>query len=135
MALPTFKNNDIISFQLVQNGLVGDERIDVVVTGVVKYAIARMIDTSLAIKHANLYPYFKAKVNDVDDPSGYEYLTVTGRNGVVEVIGLPWINDSTMRIIDGRVATIQISNWREEFRGPLKTFMASMGANFTLNVF
>lgn len=129
------KNSDIVSFQLVQSGIVGDERVEVKVTGVVSYAIARMIDTSIAIKHANLYPYFKDKVENVDDPSVYQYLTLEASNGSVEVVGLPWINDSTLTIIDGRTATLQISNWREEFRGPIRTFMASLGANVTLNVF
>lgn len=126
---------DIISFQLVQNGIVGDERVDVKVGGgQLDFELARKIDPELARKHANLYPYFKTKVNNIDDPSVYGYISVTSRNGESEIIGLPWIMDSTYKVIDGRIATMSIDNWREDWRAPIQTFMANLGANIIINV-
>lgn len=125
---------DIISFQLVQNGVIGDERVEVKVAGILDYEIARKIDPELARKHVNLYPYFKEKVNNIDDPSIYGYISVVGRNGESEIIGLPWIQDSTYKVIDGRIATMSIDNWREDFRAPIQTFMANLGANIVINV-
>ena len=134
MATPDPKKGDIVSFQLVINGVNGDERVDVKVDGLINYQVARMIDPQLAVKHAALYPYFSTKVGNVDDPSKYDYMVVQGRNGQVEVIGIPWIQDATFRIIDGRTATVLIDNWREDFRAPLKTFMANLGANMILHI-
>jgi hypothetical protein len=135
MATPNPAQGDIVTFQLVVNSVNGDERVDVKVDGLLNYSTARMIDPQLVIKHKNLYPYFKDKVNQVDDPAMYKYLALIGRNGATEIIGIPWINDSTFRVIDGRNATVGITNWREDFRAPLATFMQGLGASYTLNVF
>jgi len=135
MATPNPSRGDIVSFQLVKNGINGGDRVDVKVDGIVQYATARLIDPQLAIKHKNLFAYFKDKVGNVDDPNAYGYLVLIGRNDKMEVIGVPWINDSTFQLIDGRNANMVVTNWREDFRAPLATFMQSIGAAYTLTVF
>jgi hypothetical protein len=135
MATPNPSRGDIVTFQLVKNGIIGDDRVDVKVDGLMQYSTARLIDPQLAIKHKNLYSYFKDKVQNVDDPSVYGYLALIGRNDKLEVIGIPWINDSTFQLIDGRNANIVCTNWREDFRAPLQTFMQSLGAAYTITVF
>lgn len=134
MAIVKPVTGDIVSFQLVQNGIVGTERVDVKVDGVIRYQTAKQIDPELNVKHNNLFPYFRTEVNNINDPSIYDYMTVIGRNGQTEVIGLPWVNPSTFKVIEGRIATMTIDNWREDFAGPVKTFMTSLGASYTLNV-
>lgn len=134
MAIVKPVTGDIVSFQLVQNGILGDERVDVKVDGVLRYQTARQIDPELNTKHNNLYPYFRNEVNNVNDPSSYDYVALVGRNGALEIIGLPWINSSTFRTIEGRIATLAIDNWRTDFEGPLKTFMTSLGASYTIHV-
>jgi hypothetical protein len=135
MATLNPSRGDIVSFQLVKNGINGGDRIDVKVDGILQYATARMIDPQLAIKHKNLFPYFQDKVGNVDDPNTYGYLALLGRNDKLEIIGIPWINDSTFQLIDGRNANLVVTNWREDFRSPLATFMQSIGASYTLTVF
>jgi hypothetical protein len=134
MAIVKPVTGDIVSFQLVQNGIIGDERVDVKVDGVLRYQTAKQIDPELNVKHNSLFPYFRNDVNNIDDPSVYDYVALVGRNGQLEVIGLPWINASTFRNIQGRIATLSIDNWREDFAGPVKTFMTSLGASYVLNV-
>lgn len=128
------QNGDIIDFQLVKNGINGDDRVSVKVSGIMGFEAARLIDTELHVKHTALFPYFRDKVGGVDDPTRYNYLIVKDINERLEVIGLPWINEATLKIVDGRNAYITINNWREEFRGPLNTFMAGLGASFVMNV-
>lgn len=136
MALITATKGDIVSFQLVMNGINGGERVEVRVTaGEMDYSTARMIDNQLNVKHAALFPYFKDAVGGVNDPSAYDYITVIGQNGVTEVIGIPWIEPSTWSVIQSRRANLNISNWREDFRGPLSTFLRNLGAVWTLNIF
>lgn len=135
MAITTPKTGDIVSFQLVQNGLLGDERSQVTVSGSdLDYQTAKMIDPQLNIKHTTLFPYFQNAVGGVDNPAQYKYVVFKLANGALEVIGLPWIKESTYRLVDGRVADLQISNFREEFRGPLQTFLANLGATYTMTV-
>lgn len=135
MAIPTPKSGDIVSFQLVQNGLLGDERSQVKVSGSdLDYQTAKMIDPQLNIKHTTLFPYFKDAVGGVDDPGKYKYAVFKLANGNLEVIGIPWIKESTYRLVDGRIADLQITNFREEFRGPMQTFLANLGATYTMTV-
>lgn len=129
------KNGDIVSFQLVVNGLNGDERMQVkVVVGEMDYQAALLMEQQLGIKHTVLYPYFDSKVGYVDNPANYSYMAVQGVNGKIEVIGIPWIQESSYRIVDGRVATLSITNFREDFRAPMVTFLANLGATYTMTV-
>lgn len=126
------KTGDIVSFQLVVGGINGDERVQVkVASGTMNYQTALLIDQQLNVKHTSLFPYFRDKVGGVDDPDRYLYVAVQGRNGATEVVGLPWIEASSWRIVNGRISDISITNWREDFRGPLKTFLANLGATYT----
>jgi hypothetical protein len=131
----TPKNGDVVSFQLVVNGVNGDERVQVkVLAGDISYQAALLMEPQVGLKHTALFPYFDQKVGYINDPSNYSYMAVQASNGAIEVIGLPWIQESSYRIVDGRIATLQITNFREDFRAPLKTFMANLGATYTLNV-
>lgn len=127
------KIGDILSFQLVNPSLLGEERTSVKVDCVVNYRTAAMIDPEIARKHTVLYSYFKDVVNNIDDPSIYSYIGVIGRNDQLEVIGIPWINPSTYRQIAGTIATIAVDNWREDWLAPTRRFFAELGANFTIN--
>jgi len=135
MAISTPKSGDIVSFQLVQNGLLGDERSQVKVAAAdMDYQAAKLIDPQLNVKHTTLFPYFKDAVGGIDNPNQYKYVAFQLANGQVEVIGIPWIKESTYRIVEGRIADLQVTNFREEFRGPMQTFLANLGATYTLTV-
>lgn len=128
---------DIVSFQLKHNGILGGERPQSVVeSSSTSYEVARMIDPEVHVKHTSLYPYFKndASVNNVDDPNIYEYLILKTIEGKLEVIGIPWINESTFTLIDGRTCRIEVENFKEEFRAPIRTFLSNLGAAYTLTV-
>lgn len=122
---------DLIDFRLVVDGINGDKRTEVTVAGVLNYATARLIDPQIAVKHANLFSYFQDKVNNINDPASYNYLSYTNRNGQTEVVGIPWILDSSYQTVSGRTQTLVISNWRESWRPTVNTFFANLGANFT----
>lgn len=125
---------DIVDFQLVQSGIYGDKRSQVqVISGEMDYEAARMIDQQLMNKHTALFPYFKSKVNNVDDPSAYAYFVVKNSAGKTEVIGLPWVLDATYKTVTTRVATYVVTNFREEFRAPIQKFLADLGASFTMS--
>lgn len=125
---------DIVTFQLVKNGINGGERIESKITGDLDYGTALMIDPELNVKHKALFPYFASKVGMVDDPSAYGYIALVGANGAIEVIGIPWIEDSTYSIIQSQKATYVITNWREAWDGPMTTFLSNLGATYTRTV-
>lgn len=124
--------NDIVDFQLVVNGVVGDERIGcLVIAPSLTYQAARFMDPEIAVKHNTLFQYFQNKVGGVDDPNAYNYFAVMLPNGKSEVIGYPWVNDPTFKTIQGRTRTITVNNWEEKMDAPMKKFLRDLGATYT----
>jgi hypothetical protein len=129
------KKGDVISFQFVRNGLIGDGKTQVKVEGDMNYIMAKAIDPELNVKHQALFPYFRDAVNQVNDPTAYGYIGIINNNGQLEVIGIPWILASSFQYVQSRRAMINVTNWREEFRAPWETFAAGLGVSWTINTF
>lgn len=126
--------DDIVDFQLVKNGIIGDARVAAkVIVGDMTYQAAKMMDQQINIKHTNLYAYFKDKVNGVDDPNGYRYFAVMLANGQMEVIGYPWVNESTYKVVAGRTRSYVITNFEQLMEGPLHKALRDLGATYTYN--
>lgn len=124
--------NDIVDFQLVVNGILGDERKGaVVIAQDLLYSAARLMDPQLQVKHTNLFQYFASAVGNVNDPSAYRYFAVQLANGSMEVIGIPWVNESTFRVVQGRTAIYTINNFEERMRPALAKFLRDLGATYT----
>lgn len=126
------KKGDIVSFQFVRNGLIGDPKTQVRVEGDLNYSIAKAIDPEVDRKHQTLYPYFASAVGGNDDPTAYPYIGIINTNGQLEVIGIPWILASSFQYVQSRRAIINASNWREEFRAPVTSFFADLGLDWTI---
>lgn len=126
------QQNDVVDFQLVVNGINGDERTDcVVIVQSMNYQAARLMDPEIAVKHANLYQYFKDKVNGIDNPNAYGYFAIRRPNDTVEVIGIPWVNDATFKTIEGRTKTYTITNYQEKMSGPIAKALRDLGATYS----
>lgn len=135
MATVNPKKGDVVSFQFVKNGLIGDGKQAVRVDGEINYNIARSIDPEVNVKHRMLYPYFQGKVNNIDDPTAYGYIVVVNTDGRPEVIGIPWIQDATFQFVQSMRNLVNITNWQPSWEPAFKTFMVSLGANYTSNIF
>lgn len=129
---------DSISFQLKVNNIIGGNRSAVRVEAAsVSYEVASMLDPELHVKHTALFPYFKETigVDGVDNPANYDYIVLKNDNGVVEVIGEPWINQATLNVVETLNCNIVIQNYRRELRIPIEKFLNEIGATYTLTVF
>lgn len=135
MATINPKKGDIISFQFVMNGLIGNGKEQVKVEGDVNYAMAKAIDPEIDVKHQALYHYFAASVGNVDDPSAYPYIGILNQDGRVEMIGIPWILESTFKFSASERAIIAVPRWQEKHRPAFTTFFQSLGLDWTVNVF
>ena len=135
MAIINPKKGDRVSFQFVRNGLIGDGKLGVKVVGDLEYSMAKAIDPELNVKHRMLFPYFQDKVNYVDDPTVYDYIGIINSNQVMEVIGIPWILDSSFEFVQTMRNMINVTNWQPSWQPALETFMAGLGANWTSNIF
>lgn len=125
---------DIVDFSLENGSIIFSSRSGVTVTALMDYSTARIVNPQIASSHQAMFPYFKDKVDNVNDPNAYSYMAFKNLNGSIEVIGIPWIKDSTYVTVSTRIATYVITNFKEEFRAPIKTFMANLGADYTVTV-
>ena len=128
------KEGDKISFSVVRSGILGDSFSDMLVDTVASYDVARYLDNNLNIKHKNLFPFFKEKVDNIDNPANYKYLILKSDITVSTpiVIGLPWIEDSSLKLSVTRKAVIEMANFEEYKRASLETFLNNAGIKYVL---
>lgn len=125
---------DIVDFSLENGSIIFSSRAGVTITAVMDYATARLVNPQINSQHQAMFPYFKSKVENVNDPNAYSYCAFKNLNGTIEVIGIPWIKDSTYVKVATRVATYVVTNFKEEFRAPIQTFLSNLGASYTMTV-
>jgi hypothetical protein len=130
------KKDDIINFDMITPGIYGDQYKAALVSSIAPYSLARLIDPSIDAKHANFYPFFKDKVDNVDKPDIYNYfvLQLDKTKSDFIVIGFPWINTDSLTTISSRAATLIIQNFQEWQRAPLIDFMNSLNVGYTFKI-
>lgn len=124
-----------VSFRLVETTVMAKNFNNVkVLTGDTVYSIARGSDPELQTHHESLYPYFKDKVDNVNSPTAYNYAIVELPNGTVVPVGLPWIDETTVQVVDTKRASLEISNYRVEWEAPIRDLLNNLGASYTLTL-
>lgn len=134
MADLNIKRGDIVNFDMIKPGIYGSQYKGVIVDSTAGYRTAIAVDATVDVNHANFYNYFKDKVDNVNDPTRYEYIIIQPdkTKGNLIAIGLPWIMDNTLSVISSRTANITIRNFQEFQRAPLNDFLKNLNVDFTL---
>lgn len=126
------KTGDIIEYSLVTDTVLGGKRSGFVVSsGDMDFRLASKLYPEIVQLHKNLFPYFKDKVDNVDDPSKYSYFVATGPNGKEEVIGKPWVIDTSLQIVTSKQVTYVLNAFKESQRATIETMFRNLGINFT----
>lgn len=132
--LNLLQKNDIINFDMIRPGIFGAQYKSALITGIVDYNTARIIDPDVYAKHQAFYPFFKDSVDNVNNPEIYNYLILqldpTKADRIV--IGFPWIDKDSLKTIQSRYATVIIQNFQEYQRAPLVDFLEGMNVTYTL---
>lgn len=133
--LDEVKRGDRITFSLVKAGIVGDTYTSVLVDSRAGYATAAHISTDLGSKHANLYPFFKDKVDGINDASKYEYLIIQPNelSQSLIAIGIPWINEATVKSAATKTLRLDLLNFEEYKRPALETFLNNAKISYVLS--
>lgn len=133
--LDTVRRGDRITFSLIRAGIAGDTFTNVLVDSVVGYGTARLVSTDLNSKHANLYTFFKEKVNNVNDPSAYDYLIIKPNDTKEEyvAIGKPWINQDSVQNANTKNEMLELFNFEEYKRPSLITFLENSGISYAFS--
>ncbi|QBZ70864.1 hypothetical protein pETSU_283 [Edwardsiella phage pEt-SU] len=136
MDISLIKNGDIVNFDMIRSGIFGDQYKAAIVSAVCDYNTARIVDPDINAKHSNFYPFFKDKVDNVDNPAIYKYMILQLDKTVSKlvVIGFPWINQDSLKTIETRYATVIIQNFQEYHRAPLIDFLENLGTTYQYTV-
>jgi len=90
-----------VSFQVYPSVFLGTQFKDVVVQSIINAETARLLGFDFVSMHANVYPTLPAG-QVPDNPTQYNYLLVKMPAGQMQIVGIPWIDEST---ITSRVST------------------------------
>lgn len=134
MDISLIKDGDIVNFDMIRSGIFGDQYKGAIVSAICDYNTARIVDPDINAKHANFYPFFRDKVDNVDNPTIYKYMILQLDKTVSKlvVIGFPWINQDSLKTIESRYATVIVQNFQEYHRAPLKDFLENLGVTYQL---
>lgn len=134
--ITSIKKDDIINFDMITPGIDGDQYKAALVNSIAPYGVARLIDPSINVKHANFYPFFKDSVDNVNDPSVYDYfiLQLDKTKSDYTVIGFPWINVDSLTTLTTRNATVIIQAFQEWQRAPLLDFLNSLNVGYVIKI-
>lgn len=134
--ITAIKKNDIINFDMISPGIFGDQYKAALVSSIAPYNLARLVDPSIDVKHANFYPFFKESVDNVNDPSVYDYfiLQMDVTKSDLIAIGFPWINADSLTTLTTRTATIIIQTFQEWQRAPLIDCLNGLNVKYTLKI-
>lgn len=134
--LQLLKKGDIVNFDMIRPGIFGAQYKAALITGIVDYNTARIIDPDTYTKHQAFYFFFKDKVDNVNNPEIYNYLVLqldpTKADRIV--IGFPWVDKDSVKTIQSRYAQIIIQNFQEYQRAPLLDFLNGIGSSYVLTV-
>ena len=134
--LDQITKGDRITFSLVRAGIAGDTFINVLVdSGTTGYGTARLISTDLNNKHANLYAFFKEKVNNINDPSAYDYIVIKPNDLKEEyiAIGKPWINEDSIVTSQTNNVIVELYNFEEFKRPSLETLLKNANISYAFS--
>lgn len=107
--LGKFKINDIISFDLHVSAIITQNYENVRVKGVIPASACRFYSMDPYATHAQVYRLIPAGTIQ-DDAESYSYLLVETADGQERVVGLPWINISTIRVHSMQTARFEVKN-------------------------
>lgn len=83
-----------VSFSVYPTAVLPSAYKNVLVLGIIDDTTARALGLSVEEKHVNVYN--SLPVGTPDDPTAYMYVRIQHPSGVTEILGLPWIRESTI---------------------------------------
>lgn len=97
-----------ISFDVYPAMVYGSAFRNVVFNGTFSAKVAMQLNIDIAAIHSNVYSSLPSTVPD--DPTGYDYFSVTLQTGDDVVLGIPFMNANSLSITDGRKVTVYLDD-------------------------
>jgi hypothetical protein len=98
------------SFAVYPTALLGNGFQNCKVLGVMDADSARRAGMDVEAQHARVYPTIPTSVGIPNDPNQYNYVQLMTAAGVRTILGIPWIDDSTVVEVTSQTITAVIGN-------------------------
>lgn len=108
--------------------MLGNDWQNVKVTSVMSYEDA-MKQQDVTSLHIKFFPYFGQPTNTPNDPASYLYIKVKTQSGATTILGVAWINDSTVQMVTAQTATVTIANITPQDVPKIQAALAANGYN------
>jgi hypothetical protein len=106
MPTPSFSIRQVYNFDVYPSSVIGSNFKGVTVLAIMDSETAnKEFDTQSA--HIQIYPFVPGMVND---PKGYDYIRIRTISGETTIIGIPWIKEETIQLVESRTITVKLGN-------------------------
>jgi hypothetical protein len=114
----------VVSFTVYPTAVLNSKFSNVKVLGVIDSSMARDLGTGVDELHANVFS--SLPVGTPNDPDAYLYVRIEFPNGQRQILGLPWIKESSIvvsnyTVINAKISGVQPADWDQ--------ILALLGAN------
>lgn len=114
-----------VSFSVYPAAALPSSYKNVKVLGIIDDTTARALGLSVQEKHVNVYPSLPA--GTPDDPTAYMYVRIQHPSGEFEILGLPWIRESTIVSMNFETLYAKISQVKPDDYENILALLAANG--------
>lgn len=108
MATPNFIIGSVYSFDTYAQQLLSTNFKNVTILAIMDCDTATASGADTVSLHANIYPYLPP--GTINDRRKYNYVKVKTTTGQVTFLGIPWINEATVVLVESKTITVTIPN-------------------------
>lgn len=116
-----FEVGKVYSFTMYASNILQASYHAVTCKGVFNHEVARSMLVDIDAMHARVYPYLPA--GTPDSASVYQYAAFQEHNGNTIILGLPWININTIRVVDTQEITVTIKGKTASYLNELRQIL------------
>lgn len=114
----------VVSFSVYPTAVLNSKFSNVKVLGIIDASIARALGTGVNELHANVFSSLPS--GTPNDPDAYLYVRIEFPSGQTQILGLPWIKESSIvvsdyTVINAKIAGVTPADWDQ--------ILALLGAN------
>lgn len=118
------KNRNAYSFSVYPVAFLGNDFTNVTVLAILDEATARQTIDTYAL-HRQYYPTLPA--GTPDDPTEYDYVKLKTSTGDIRVIGIPWIIENTIELVEQTTIVVEIAEVNVSDMSRIRSALAGNG--------
>lgn len=105
--MANFQIRQVYNFDTYAAALLGNNFKNVTVLAIMDRETAAK-EADVHAMHVQVYPYLPA--GTPNDPNAYDYVKVKTTTGQTMILGIAWIKEDSIQLVESRIITVKISN-------------------------